>query len=208
MRLESVIRGIGRRKSNNDSQLNEVIMLRKNVFVFFLLFSFVTVSFGQDKQITNEEYKFTLNYPTDILLTKVGEAILEFRGTKKKYGEDALFFLKRVMPINISPIERLESYMKEAATIEGFDKDFIGSMKLNFPDIESIDKNFVYFNNRPAIQGTYSFTRKETPMKGRYMLLLVKEQSSIYVFSWTSKTSIYERWNVTCENSIKSLKAK
>jgi hypothetical protein len=183
-------------------------MLRKNVFVFFLLFSFVTVSFGQDKQITNEEYKFTLNYPTDILLTKVGEAILEFRGTKKKYGEDALFFLKRVMPINISPIERLESYMKEAATIEGFDKDFIGSMKLNFPDIESIDKNFVYFNNRPAIQGTYSFTRKETPMKGRYMLLLVKEQSSIYVFSWTSKTSIYERWNVTCENSIKSLKAK
>ncbi len=112
------------------------------------------------------------------------------------------------MPINISPIERLESYMKESATIEGFDKDFIGSMKLNFPDIELIDKNFVYFNNRPAIQGTYSFTREETPMKGRYMLVLVKEQSAIYVFSWTSKMSLYESWNKASENTVKSFKIK
>ncbi len=183
-------------------------MLKKNILLFFFLVSFVTISFGQGKQISNEKYKFTLTYPTDVLPTKVGETILEFRGTKKKYGEDALFFLKRVMPLNISPIERLESFMKEAATIEGFDKDFIGSMKLNFPDITSIDKSFIYFNDKPVIQGTYSFTRKETPMKGRYMLLLVEEQSSIYVFSWTSKTSMYQSWNKASENSVKSLKTQ
>ncbi len=66
--------------------------------------------------------------------------------------------------------------MREATTIESFDKEFIGSMKVGFPDIESLDKGFIYFNDRPAVQGTYSFTREETPMKGRYMLVLVKEQ--------------------------------
>ncbi|MBA3691895.1 MAG: hypothetical protein H0W77_00320 [Acidobacteria bacterium] len=135
-----------------------------------------------------------------------GTTVLEFHGTKKKYGEDALFFLKRVMPLKITPMERLEFYLKEAATIEGFHKDFIGSMKVGFPDIESLDKSFIYFNDRPAIQGTYSFTREETPMKGRYMLVLVKEQSAIYVFSWTSKTTMYKRWNKASENSVKSLK--
>ncbi len=78
----------------------------------------------------------------------------------------------------------------------------------SFSDITSIDKSFIYFNDRPTMQGTYSFTREETPMKGRYMLVLVKEQSSIYVFSWTSKMSVYESWNIASENSVKSLKIK
>jgi len=183
-------------------------MLRKNILLFFFLVSFVNVSFGQDKQITNDKYKFTLNYPNGLLPLENGTTVLEFHGTKKKYGEDAVFFLKRVMPLNISPIERLESYLKESATIEGFDKDFIGSMKVGFPDITTIDKSFIYFNDRPVIQGTYSFTRKEIPMKGRYMLVLVREQSAIYVFSWTSKTSMYESWNKASENAVKSLKTQ
>jgi hypothetical protein len=181
-------------------------MLKKNILLFFFLVSFVTISFGQGKQISNEKYKFTFTYPTDVLPTKIGEAILEFRGTKKKYGEDALFFLKRIMPLKISPIERLESFMKETATIEGFDKDFVGSMKTSFPDIISLDKSFIYFNDKPVIQGTYSFVREGTSMKGRYMLVLVKEQSSIYVFSWTSKMSMYESWNKASEKTVKSLK--
>jgi len=186
----------------------DLIMLRKNILLFFFLVSFVTVSFSQDKQITNDKYKFTLNYPNGLLPLEDGTTVLEFRGTKKKYGEDALFFLKRVMPLKITPIEGLESYLKEATTIESFDKEFIGSMKVGFPDIESLDKGFIYFNDRPAVQGTYSFTREETPMKGRYMLVLVKEQSAVYVFSWTSKTSRYKSWNNASENTVKSLKTQ
>ncbi len=186
----------------------ELIMLRKNILLFFFLVSFVTVSFGQDKQITNDKYRFTLNYPNGLLPLEDRTTILEFRGTKKNYGEDALFFLKDIKTVKISPIEKLESYMKETVNIEDMNTNFIDSMKPSFTDITSIDKSFIYFNDRPTMQGTYSFTREETPMKGRYMLVLVKEQSAIYVFSWTSKTSMYERWNVACENSIKSLKVK
>ncbi len=181
-------------------------MLRKNILFFFLIVSFTTVSFGQDKQIINDKYKFTLNYPTGLLSLENGTTVLELHGTKKKYGEDALFFLKRVMPLKITPIEKLESYLKDAATIEGFDKDFIGSMRVGFPDIKSIDKSFIYFNDRPTVQGIYSFTIEKTLMKGRYMLVLVREQSAIYVFSWTSKASKYKGWNKVSEHSVESLK--
>ncbi len=77
--------------------------------------------------------------------------------------------------------------MKETVNIEDMNTNFIDSMKPSFTDITSIDKSFIYFNDRPTMQGTYSFIREETPMKGRYMLVLVKEQSAIYVFSWTSQ---------------------
>ena len=186
-------------------QPNEIIMLRKNTLLFFFIVGFVTVSFGQDNQITNDKYKFTLSYPNGLLPLENGTTVLEFHGTKKKYGEDAIFFLKRIMPLKITPIEDIEPYLKDAATLEGFDKDFIGSMRVGFPDIESIEKSFIYFNDRPAVQGTYSFTREKTLMKGRYMLVLVREQSAIYVFSWTSKRSKYKGWNKVSENSVESL---
>ena len=206
MQSELLIRRIGRKKFNPGGHCSGVGMLRKNISLFFLLIILATVSYGQGKQITNEQHKFTLICPADVLLTDVGDTVLEFRGTKKKYGEEAIFFLKNIKPVKISPIEQLESYMKEPSSVAKMDEDFIGSMQIGFPDIASIDKGFVYFNERTAIQGTYSFTREKTPMKGRYMLVLVKEQSSIYVFSWTSKTNKYDAWNKTSENSVKSLK--
>ena len=110
-------------------------MLRKNILLFFFIVGFVTVSFSQENQITNDKYKFTINYPNGLLPLENGTTVLEFHGTKKKYGEDAVFFLKRVMPLKITPIEDIESYLKDAATLEGFDKDFIGSMRVGFPDI-------------------------------------------------------------------------
>jgi len=125
MQLESHIRRIGKRKSNNDCQLNEVIMLRKNILLFFFLVSFVIVSFGQDKQITNNKYKFTLNYPNGLLPLEDGTTVLEFHGTKKKYGEDAVFFLKDIKTIGISPIEKLESYMQDTPSIEDMNTNFI-----------------------------------------------------------------------------------
>ncbi len=183
-----------------------VIMLRKEIILFFFLVSFVTISFGQVKQITNEKYKFTLTSPTGLLPVEDGTTILEFHGTAEKYGKDALFFLKSVIPLNISPIERLESYMQDVANIEAMDKEFIDSMKPGFPDIKSIDKSFIYFNDRPAMQSIYSFSVRKTLMKGRFILVLVKEQSSVYVFSWTSKVSMYESWNKASEKFVKSLK--
>ncbi len=183
-------------------------MLRKKMILFFFLVSFVTVSFGQDKQITNDKYKFTLNYPNGLSPFQDGTTVLEFHGTNKKYGEDAVFFLKSIIHISNPPVEKLESYMKETATIEDFDRNFINSMKVSFPDITTIEKSFIYFNDRPAMQSTFSFTLRKKPMKGRYLLLLVKEQSSIYAFSWSSKASVYERWNKASENSVESLKTQ
>jgi hypothetical protein len=183
-------------------------MLRKNILLFFFLTAFVTASFAQDKQVINEKHKFTLNYPNGLSPHEDGTNVLDFRGTKKSYGEDSVFFLKKIIPMFISPIERLEGYMKEPANIEAMGNDFIESMKSGFPDIVSTDNSFTYFNDRPAMQCTYSFTSGKTPMKGRFVLMLVKEQSSIYAFSWASKMSLYESWNKTSENSVKSLKAK
>ena len=183
-------------------------MVRKNILLFFFLLSFATISFGQDKQITNEKFKFTLNYPNGLMPYENGTTVLEFRGTKKNYGEDSVFFLKRVIRVFISPIEKLEEYMQDAPSIEAMSSDFIDSMKVVFPDIIATDTGFVFLDDRAAMQCTFSFTPKKTPMKGRFMLVLVKEQSSVYAFSWTSKASLYERWNKAAENSIKSLKTK
>lgn len=180
-------------------------MLKKNITLFFFLISFVTIAYGQGKQITNEQYKFTLNCPADMSITEIGDTVLEFRGTKKTFDTDAIFFLKNVVTVKI-PLDKLEAYMQDAPNIEDMNKNFIESMKIGFPDIVSIDKNFIYFNDRPTMQGTYSFTKNEIPMKGRFMLVLAKEQSSIYVFSWTAKTSMYESWNKASEKSVKSLK--
>ncbi len=180
-------------------------MLRKNITLFFILMSFVAVTCGQGKQVTDEQYKFTLDCPVDVLVTDIGDTVLEFRGTKKKYDTDAVFFLKNIKPVKI-PLDTLEAYMQDTPNIEEMNKNFIESMKIGFPDIVSIDKNFIYFNDRPTMQGTYSFTKDEIPMKGRFMLVLVKEQSSIYSFSWTAKTSMYESWNKASEKSVKSLK--
>ena len=120
-------------------------MLRKNILLFFFLVSFVTVSFGQDKQVTNEKYKFTLTYPNGLPFAENGNTVLEFRGIKENYGEDAFFFLKNIKTVKISP-EKLESYMKETVNIEDMNTNFIDSMKPSFPDITSIDKSFIYFN--------------------------------------------------------------
>ena len=38
------------------------------------------------------------------------------------------------------------------------------------------------------------------------MLLPVKEQTAIYVFSWASKLSMYDKWNKEIEKSVASLK--
>lgn len=183
-------------------------MIKKICFLLFFVFVFsALVCLAQEKQITNEEYKFRLNFPEGVFSTDDKLTLVEFRGSEKNHGLDAIFFLKRVMPVNISPIEKLETYMKEASTVEAFDKDFIESMKLSFPDIKSLDKSFSNFNNRPAVQGTYTFTMaNKSEMKGRYMPLLVKEQSSIYVFSWTSKATMFENWNKAAEETISSLK--
>jgi hypothetical protein len=56
-------------------------MFRKNIILFFFLVSFVTVSFGQNKQVINDKYKFTLNYTNGLSPFEDGTAILEFRGT-------------------------------------------------------------------------------------------------------------------------------
>src|SRR5688500_7411460 len=144
-------------------------MLRKNLLLFFFLIGFALVSFAQDNQINNDKYKFILTYPAGLSPIVDGYTVLEFRGTKEKFGTEAIFFLKNVNRVKAEPIEAVEEYMKVAANIESIHKDFINEMKQTFPDIVSIDNSFIYFNQRPSLQGTYIFTVKETPMKGRYL---------------------------------------
>lgn len=178
------------------------------LILFFVLGCSVIISFGQDNQVTNEEYRFSITAPTDSAPVKDGTTIVEFHGSRKNYGADARFFLKRVMPFSNSTVEKVESYMKEAANIAAFDKQLIDSMKISFPDTESTDKGFIVFNDRPAINGEFLFTVGKKSMKGRYLIVLVKEQSSLYVFSWSTKTNSFEKWNAASENSVKSLKVR
>jgi len=177
-------------------------------FLLFLVFLFSAPEvFSQENQIRNEKYKFKLDAPAGGVSGKTADTIVQFRGTEKEHGADALFFLKRIMSFDISPVEKLEAYMKDAANVERFNNDFIGSMKIDFPDIKSLGKEFSYFNERPVVQGTYSLTTSGgSKMNGRFMLMLVKEQSSVYVFSWTSRESAYEGWNMLAEKTIASLK--
>ena len=98
--------------------------------------------------------------------------------------------------------------MQETENIESMNTQFIDSMKISFPGINSTGKSFFNFNERPTMQGTYTFTRNKIPMKGRFMIVLVKEQASIYSFSWTSKASQYESWNEASEQLVRSLKIR
>lgn len=173
----------------------------------FLILSFVTVSICQDHQIKNDKYKFTLNCPHGLTIYEDKNTILEYRGTEKNHDRDSLFFLKSIMLVKDSFINQLESYMNQPSTVEGMNNDFIGSMAKSFPSISSVDSGFIYFNERPTIQGVYTFSQvNKTPMKGRFMLVLIKEQSAIYVFSRTAKKNQYENWNKTSEDTIKSLR--
>ena len=85
-------------------------MKGKNILLILFLIGFVSVCFGQtkplipdkqtipdqrmtqDQQITNDEYKFSLSYPADVLLTEVGDTVLEFRGTGKNMAKTLSFF--------------------------------------------------------------------------------------------------------------------
>ncbi len=96
--------------------------------------------------------------------------------------------------------------MQNPQTQKSFDKTLMDSMKSSFSDVHSINKGFVYFSERPAIQGTFSFTVRKTPMMGGYMILLVKEQSSLYSFSWSGEKKFFDEWNIASEKAIASLK--
>jgi hypothetical protein len=186
----------------------ELVMFRKSILLFFFLLIFAAISFGQDKQIINEKYKFTLNYPNGLIPYENGTTVLEYRGTKKNYGEDSVFFLKRVIAMSTTSMGELESHMKDVMSIEAMSSNFIDSMKASFPNIKLVDKGSVYLDDRIAMHCTFSFALKNMPMKVRFILVLIKEQSSMYAFSWTSKASLYERWNKAAEDSVKSIKIK
>lgn len=122
-------------------------MLRKILLLCFLLISFATVFFGQDKHVTDDKYKFALNYPNGLTPLEGKTTIFEYRGTAKKYGTDSLFFLKSVMPIKKLSVEELESFLRDPDTIDGMNRDFLGSMAATFPDITSLQTDFIYFTD-------------------------------------------------------------
>ena len=185
-------------------------MVKKIYSLLFSVFAFAAVGVDAQmlkKQITNDTYKFRLDLPAGVASSENAPgAVVEYRAADETLGKHALFFLKRVITLRQSPAEKMEAYMKDASTVENFDKDFIESMKQSFPDIKSLERSFAYFGERPAVQGTYSFTVDGEQIKGRYVLLFVKEQTSVYVFSWASKTAMFDDWNKLAEKTVGSLK--
>jgi hypothetical protein len=181
-------------------------MAKKIIFTFFCILSgFVLISFGQDPRRVNELQSFTIIPPADSVRVANETTIIEFHGNEKTYHAETRFFLKGAMPLASSAMQTVESYMREPKSVESFDKGLIDSMKPTFPDTRSIDKRFLYFNRRPAIQGTFLFTAADSAMKGRYLALLVEERSSIYIFTWSTTADLFADWNSAVENSIKSL---
>lgn len=175
------------------------------VAVFAILSGFALISAGQEaKRISVKEHKFSITNPVDTVQSPSRLGIIEFDGNERSYGAGARYFLSSIKPLSM-PIDAMEAYMKSMEGSDLFDNRLVSSMKFSFPDVRTVSKGFVYFHGWPAVQGIFSFTVRGVPMKGRYMIILVKEQSSIYSFTWSSNNRNFNKWNKAAEKATGSL---
>jgi hypothetical protein len=153
-----------------------------------------------------EEYGFSIVGPDDSTLNENHRTIVEFLGNEKTYGAKARFVLSSIRPVG-KKLHELESYMKDDKTVKMFDNLLVGSMKSYFPDIRSENKGFKVFKERPTIHGTFSFTVGPVAMKGRYMIILVAECSSLFTFTWSADNLHFNKWDKQSESSVFSIVA-
>jgi len=95
--------------------------------------------------------------------------------------------------------------MKSEKAVRSFDDAFIRSMSSSFPAIRAAGCRFEYFRERPAIQGTFTFGRGKAAMKGRYLIILISEQASLYTFSWSASKRRFIKWDKQSRASVESL---
>ena len=101
-------------------------------------------------------------------------------------------------------MDDVAAHMRFPATVRMFHNTLVSAMMDNFPDMVSVDRGFAEFARRPAISGTFTFTSGGNQMRGRYMIVLVKEQRSLYTFTWSSDEKHFKDWNEAAEESIRS----
>jgi hypothetical protein len=173
--------------------------------VALLLSVLISFSHGQtNARITDSKHRFSLIGPSNSTRVERTSAIIEFKGDEKTYGAGARYLLTGIRQVAME-LKDVEGYMRSNNGIRMFDNRFIGSMIEVFPTIQSLDRRFTSFSKRPAIEGTFQFTSAGNTMKGRYVILLVSEQSSFYTFTWSADQDQFRKWNKRTQRSVESL---
>jgi hypothetical protein len=163
--------------------------------ILVLLSACIFPVWGQaDRKIRNNEHNFTLTGPARSVKTANKTALAAFAGDPAAYGERSRFLLVSVRRVTMD-LNRLESFMKGGEAIRTFEEAFITSMRPSFPNIQTVEREFQYFGRRPAIQGTFTFAAGKAAMKGRYLIVLVSQQSSFYTFTWSARADRFAKWD-------------
>ena len=174
-------------------------------FTLLVLFSVLTgFALGQKaERVTNAEHGFSMVPPNKSTAADTLGAIIGFEGDGKRYGPAAQSSLSSVKRISM-PMDEVEAYMKLPATVRMFHNTLVSAMMDNFPDLSSKERGFSEFDHRPTISGTFTFAAGGEPMRGRYLIVLVKEQRSLYTFTWSSREKHFKDWNAAAEASVRT----
>ena len=183
------------------------MFLKSFLFTILLLgCGLVEVTRAQrDFRVVDRERGFSIIRPPHSEASGRPGSVLDFTGDKKIYGENARYVITSVHPFSTN-VEDAEGNMKKELMLKAFEDHITEALKSVFPDLHSTGRGFIYLNQRPAVHGTFTFTASNRPMKGRYMILMVKELSSFYSFTWSSEERYFAEWNRLAEISTASLK--
>jgi len=94
--------------------------------------------------------------------------------------------------------------MARPVTVRMFHNTLISGMVESFPDLVSVDREFKKVGDRPAISGTFKFASDGNPMRGRYLIVLIKEQKALYTFTWSSDERHFHDWNEASEEAVRT----
>ena len=161
------------------------------------------VSGQKEERVTNAEYGFSMVPPKKSAAADSLGAIIGFEGDGKRYGPAAQSILSSVKRISM-PMDEVEAYMKLPATVRMFHNTLVSAMMDNFPDLSSVERGFGEFEHRPAISGVFTFAAGGEPMRGRYLIVLVKEQRALYTFTWSSRDKHFKDWNAAAVASVRT----
>jgi hypothetical protein len=178
--------------------------MRAKLTLLLLVSVLTGFTFGQKaERLTNAEYGFSMVPPRKSAAADTSGAIIGFEGDGKRYGPAAQSILSSVKRVSM-PMAEVEAYMKLPTTVRMFHNTLVSAMMDNFPDLSSLERGFAEFEHRPAISGTFTFAANGEQMRGRYLIVLVKEQRALYTFTWSSTEKHFKDWNAAAEASVRT----
>jgi hypothetical protein len=174
--------------------------------LIWFVVSLATTPIGQVGDIArNEKYHFSIAAPRGAAVVENDRSVMNFSADPKVHGPLARFSVTSVRQVAM-PLEEIVPYLKMQATSKLFERTMIGAMRSAFPDVRALHSDAIEFRKRTALEGMFTFTADKSPMRGRYLIVLVEEQRSLYTFTWSSEERFFAKWNKAIEDSVGSLK--